>query len=653
MPDRLNDDTHVHEHRHRIIQETDSDAMFFKRRDPDEVAIAPPDDAASSRASKTNDGHQDADAGAPAQNVLTHASTRSIQYPVGLKLLLIMLSVFVTMFLVALDRLIIATAVPQITDDFHSVTDIGWYGSAYLLTTCACQLLFGKLYAYFDIKTVYMVSVVLFEIGSAICGAAPSSPAFIAGRAVAGVGGAGCTAGTIVIMVHSVPLHRRPKYQGAFGAVFGIASVVGPLLGGAFTSSGATWRWCFYINLPLGGIVLLVLALVLKPPAREDFAGAGMGFVQKLKQLDFAGTAVFLPGMWNNGRIIALLVLAFVLLASFVAVQILLPKTATIPPRIMRQRSVVFAAWAAFCVGAQMMIFTYYLPIWFQAIQGVSAVDSGIRTLPLVLSMTVFAGLTGATVARVGYYTPVMLFGTCVMATGAGLLTTLKVDSGPGHWAGYQVLYGAGMGMSFQAPNLAAQTVLKTRDVSIGVSAMFFAQTLGGAVFVSVGQNVLNNELVKRVAGIPGLGGIDLKGTGATTLTKLPDDVRGPVLEAYNDALRVVFIVGLVLVCGVFVGAAGMEWKSVKKAHEEKKKAAADVEGAAVAAGVAGPAVAGAAAALAAEGEKTDVEEGSVGEEKKRDVEEGSVVREKGGHLAEVDGAGVRKSEGEAVAKGN
>ncbi|KAF6822248.1 HC-toxin efflux carrier TOXA 15 [Colletotrichum musicola] len=640
--------------------------MFFKRRDPDEVAIAPPDDAASSRASKTHDDANAAAQGEPAQNVLTHASTREIQYPVGLKLLLIMLSVFVTMFLVALDRLIIATAVPQITDDFHSVTDIGWYGSAYLLTTCACQLLFGKLYAYFDIKTVYMASVVLFEIGSAICGAAPSSPAFIAGRAVAGVGGAGCTAGTIVIMVHSVPLHRRPKYQGAFGAVFGIASVVGPLLGGAFTSSGATWRWCFYINLPLGGIVLLVLALVLKPPAREDFAGAGMGFVQKLRQLDFAGTAVFLPGTvclllalqwggveysWNNGRIIALLVLAFVLLASFVAVQILLPKTATIPPRIMRQRSVVFAAWAAFCVGAQMMIFTYYLPIWFQAIQGVSAVDSGIRTLPLVLSMTLFAGLTGATVARVGYYTPVMLFGTCVMATGAGLLTTLKVDSGPGHWAGYQVLYGAGMGMSFQAPNLAAQTVLKTRDVSIGVSAMFFAQTLGGAVFVSVGQNVLNNELVKRVAGIPGLGGIDLKGTGATTLTKLPDDVRGPVLEAYNDALRVVFIVGLVLVCGVFVGAAGMEWKSVKKAHEEKKKAAADVEGAAVAAGVAGPAVTG-AAALAAEGEKTDVEEGSEGEEK-RDVEEGSVVREKGGDLAEVDGTGVQKSEGEAVAKGN
>lgn len=182
---------------------------------------------------------------------------------------------------------------PQITDDFHSVTDIGWYGSAYLLTTCAFQLLFGKLYAFFDIKAVFMASVVLFEAGSALCGAAPTSVAFIVGRALAGVGGAGITSGTIVIMVHSIPLHRRPKYQGAFGAVFGIASVVGPLLGGAFTSK-VTWRWCFYINLPLGGVALLVLGFVLKPPAQDDIKS--MKLADKLKQLDFVGTSVFVPG---------------------------------------------------------------------------------------------------------------------------------------------------------------------------------------------------------------------------------------------------------------------------------------------------------------------------------------------------------------------
>ncbi|GJC93377.1 Major facilitator superfamily transporter [Colletotrichum higginsianum IMI 349063] len=602
--------------------------MFFKKRNEGaavDTMTPTTDRPASSRTSKTPDDDDDQQRRhhQPAQHALAHTSTTrsEIQYPSGLKLFLIMLSILVSMFLVALDRLIIATAVPQITDDFHSVTDIGWYGSAYLLTTCAFQLLFGKLYAFFPIKTVFLASIGLFELGSAVCGAAPSSVAFIVGRALAGIGGGGIFAGTIVVMIHSVPLHRRPKYQGAFGAVFGIASVVGPLLGGAFTSK-ATWRWCFYINLPLGGVALLVIVLVLRPPD-QDLGDASLW--EKLRQLDFAGTTVLVPGVvclllalqwggveyaWNNPRMIALLVLAAVLLVSFIAVQILLPETATVPPRIMRNRSIAFASWAAFFNGGHMMIFAYFLPIYFQAIQGVSAVDSGIRTLPLVLSMTVFAIVSGGVITRLGYYTPVMLLGTCILAVGAGLLTTLQVHTGAAKWAGYQVIYGIGMGMSFQAPNLAAQTVLKIKDVPVGTSIMFFSQTLGGAIFISVGQNVLNNELVKRIRGIPGLDGIDLKGSGATTLTKLPAEVRDPVLETYNDALQVVFVVGLVLACSVLIGAGGMEWKSVKKEQQAKAKAMADAEMAetALAGGVSGVVAAAAVAGGQREEKEADDE---------------------------------------------
>ncbi|KAK2048579.1 major facilitator superfamily transporter [Colletotrichum somersetense] len=616
--------------------------MFFRKHDKSAAvptATTTADQPASSRTSKIHDDEdQQQQNQQQQQNVLTHTSTSrsEVQYPTGLKLFLVLISVFMTMFLVALDRLIIATAVPRITDDFHSVTDIGWYGSAYLLTTCAFQLLFGKLYAFFPIKNVFLSSVVLFEVGSAVCGAAPSSPAFIAGRAIAGVGGAGIVAGTIVVMVHSVPLHRRPKYQGAFGAVFGIASVVGPLLGGAFTTK-ATWRWCFYINLPLGGVSLVVIALVMTPPD-QDLNGTSLR--SKLRQLDFLGTAVIIPGVvclllalqwggveyaWNNPRIIALLVLAFVLLASFVAVQAFLPETATIPPRIMRNRSIAFAAWAAFSIGAQMMIFTYYIPIYFQAIQGVSAVESGIRTLPLVLSMTVSVGAGGGIIARVGYYTPVMLVGVSVMAVGAGLLTTLGVHSGPAKWIGYQIIYGIGMGMCFQAPNLAAQTVLTKKDVPVGASVMFFSQTLGGAVFISVGQNVLNNELVKRIRGLPGLEGVDLKGSGATTLTQLPATVRGPVLEAYNDALRVVFVVGLVLVCSAMVGAAGMEWKSVKKGQQATIKATEDVEAAQAGAAAGGTSGVGAAAVVGEARKGNEVDEESEKELEDEKIRERSV----------------------------
>lgn len=218
------------------------------------------------------------------------------------------------------------------------------------------------------------------------------------------------------------------------------------------------------------------------------------------------------------------------------------------------------------------------MPIWFQAIKGDSAVLSGIHLLPLTLSMVVASISNGIFVSKIGYYAPPMIVGVCIMSVGAGLFLTFELDTSQASWIGYQILYGFGLGMSFQAPNLAAQTVLPTKDVPVGTSLMFFTQLLSGAIFISVGQNVLNNELVKRLVGIPGFSPQLIEDTGATSLsTSLPENLRQPVLLAYNLSLRQVFMAGVGLTCLTILGAASLEWQSVKK-NQPPKVAKKDAE---------------------------------------------------------------------------
>ncbi|KAK3181937.1 hypothetical protein K4F52_006841 [Lecanicillium sp. MT-2017a] len=466
------------------------------------------------------------------------------------KIILLLISSLFSMMLVALDRTIVTTAIPAITNEFNSIPDIGWYGSAYLMTCGAFQLLFGKLYTFYSPKVVLFLSILLFEVGSAICGAAPNSVTLIIGRAFAGIGAAGILAGSVTAVVYSVPLKKRPAAQGALGALFGLAIILGPLIGGAFTTH-VSWRWCFYINLPIGAVVMVVVALFLKIPKQESTNIPGL---EKLRKLDPLGTLCLVPS-------VICLVLALQWGGSTYAV--FRPDIAMIPPRIFKIRS-----------------------IWAGTVKGDSAVSSGVKLLPLMLGLLASSIIYAATVEETGYYVHAGLFGAALMVIGAGLLTTLEVHTSSAKWIGYQVLFGFGMGATVQTPNLAAQVVLPDKDVPIALALCFFAQLIGGSVSVPAGENVLANELIKRLSGYPGFERRLVTSGGATALIQsLGEDMRPTVIRVYNEALQQVFRIGLVLTALVIVGAVLLENKNTRRPpkkdggkKEGSKDSAADEE---------------------------------------------------------------------------
>jgi MFS family permease len=400
-------------------------------------------------------------------------------------------------------------------------------------------------YTYYSTKSVFLAAILVFEVGSALCGGAPNSNAFIVGRAIAGIGSAGIFSGATVIIAQIVPLAKRPIYVGLMGSTFGFSSIIGPLLGGAFTDK-ITWRWCFYINLPIGGFTLLVLFLFLAVP--PPLHTSTYTWKQQILRLDPLGSILFLPSVicfllalqwggttypWANGRIIALFVISGILMIAFVAVQIWLKTDATVPPHIFNQRS--------------------------------TAVKSGIDTIPMVLALVVGAILSGGIITATGYYVPWMFVAAVLMSTGAGLMTTFKLDTNHAAWIGYQVLFGFGIGTGLQQPSLAAQTVLLMEEVA-GVSLMFFAQSLGGAVFIAVAQSLFQNYLGAELPHIQGIDSAKVLAAGATGLVDaVPADKLTEVLIVYNDGLHRSFIVGVAVSCLMIIPALTMEWRTIKK----------------------------------------------------------------------------------------
>ncbi|KIL93774.1 hypothetical protein FAVG1_02335 [Fusarium avenaceum] len=503
-------------------------------------------------------------------------------YPPKKIVLPTMIALFLVFFLVALDRTIIGTAIPTISAEFDSFGDIAWYESAFLLPLCVFQLSFGLVFKYYSTKWVIFALAFIFEIGSIVCASAPTSNALIVGRAITGIGGAGIGSGAFIYVTLLFPLEERPKYLGALGAAFGLSSILGPILGGYLTS--VTWRWCFWINVPIGGLALFLLCILApnRPPPskpadtwRQRFFDLDpLGFVLvagSISSLLFALEFGKEDQEWSSGRVVALFVVFAVLLLIFAGYQVWRGEKATIPPRLLKQRTVLVACLFGFAVSSVLVVYPFYLPVWFQVVKGKSSQDSGIALLPLLLSSVLMVMLGGVLVSKIGYYTPFAIGGAAILVVGSALFTTWTADVGTGKWVGYQMIAGAGMGLALQQPAIAIQTVLSDSDSAVGLSILNFVNFFGGTIFITVSQSLFQGQLQTKITKyVPDIDIQQLTNSGAAGVKSLvPADKMELVLSAYNDSMKAIWYLGLGLACAALLASFGFEWKTIKT---DKKK---------------------------------------------------------------------------------
>ncbi|KAM3521390.1 hypothetical protein NHJ13051_006281 [Beauveria bassiana] len=513
------------------------------------------------------------------------AAAAAPEYIHGWRLFSVMLAITLACFLYLLDVSILVTAIPKITSDFHSLTDIGWYGATYNLASAALQPLSGKFYTYFHAKWTFLAFFLVFEIGNLVCGVATSSTMIIVGRSVAGAGASGLTNGSFAIVTACAPMEKRPQLMGILIGVCQMGLVAGPLIGGALTEF-TSWRWCFYINLPVGAVTVAAFLVTAIPDKRKYVVQSDPGKLT-LRKMDMVGFLLFAPAAvmillalefggnryaWRSPTIVGLFVGGGVQVLLFLFWERRVGMTAMIPLPIIGKREVWTACVASMFMFSTMLGAGYYLPVYFQTVRGLSPLRSGISMLPAIVTQLVVTVVSGGLVQRVGYYLPFMILSAVIIAVANGLLSTWGLRTPTVVWAGYQVLLGFGRGMAFQMPVIAIQAHTPPALASVATATMVLFQTFFGAIFLAIINTLFNTKLKKELSSrVPEIGADKIINAGAADISSVvPADRIDQVLQSYSLGVNQVFYaIAAICVC-MFVFSWGTGWTDIRKKPDQK-----------------------------------------------------------------------------------